>query len=80
MDLDIEPDDLDKRIDRARRRMDAARRDLMQGIDEALKVGRSPARIARYAKWSREYITQIRDGESGDTPPKRRPPRQPTTN
>ena len=29
---------------------------------------------ADQAKWSREYIAQIRDGTAGDTPPKRRPP------
>jgi hypothetical protein len=63
---DIEPDDLDKRIERARRRMDAARADLMTGIREALDLERTPTRIGRYAHWSPEYISKIRDGKTGN--------------
>lgn len=56
-----EPDELDVRIERARKRMDAARRDLMAGIHEALERGRSPARIARHSHWSPDYIKKIRE-------------------
>jgi hypothetical protein len=61
---DTEPDDLDKRIERARKRMDAARADLLAAIREALEIGRSPSRIGRYARWSRDYIAKIRDGKA----------------
>jgi hypothetical protein len=60
---DIEPDDLDRRIERARRKMDAGRADLLSAIREALERKRTPTRIGRYAHWSAVYITQIRDGE-----------------
>jgi hypothetical protein len=58
-----EPDELDRKISLARGRLDRARADLMSAIREALSVGRGPTRIARHAKWSREYIAQIRDGK-----------------
>jgi hypothetical protein len=61
---DLEPDDLDRRIERARKRMDTARSDLMGGIREALERKRSPTRIGRYAHWSPEYIKKIRDREA----------------
>ena len=59
-----EPDDLDRRIERARKKMDAGRSELMAGIDEALAIKRTPTRIGRYAHWSPEYIKKIRDRES----------------
>lgn len=59
-----EPDDLDRRIERARKKMDAGRDELMAGIRDALEIKRSPARIGRYAHWSPEYIKKIRDRES----------------
>jgi hypothetical protein len=58
---DVEPDELDKRIERARTRMDTGRAELMAGIREALAVGRTPSRIGRYAHWSRDQIVKIRD-------------------
>lgn len=61
---ELEPDDLDRRIERARKRMDSARADLMSGIHEALEQGRPFARIGRYAHWSAEYIKKIRDGRT----------------
>ena len=63
MDQPREPDDLDRKIQRARRRMDLARDDLMAAIGEALEQKRSTARIGRYAMWTPEYIRQIRDGK-----------------
>lgn len=66
MDDDKEPDDLDRRIERARQRMDAGRRDLMQAIGDALAAKRPTARIARYAHFSEQYIRKIRDGKAGD--------------
>lgn len=60
-----EPDDLDRKIDRARKRMDAGRADLLAAINEALEAKRSAIRIGRYARWSPEYIRQIRDGKVG---------------
>ena len=60
-----EPDDLDKRIERARIRMDTARADLIAGIREALADGRKPARIGRYAHWSPDQIVKIRDRKAG---------------
>lgn len=59
-----EPDELDRRIERARTRMDAARADLIAGIHEALGIGRTPTRIGRYAHWSRDQIVKIRDGKT----------------
>ncbi len=56
-----EPDELDQRIHRARKRYDAARDHLMAVIGEALAAGRGPSRIARHAGWTREYITKLRD-------------------
>ena len=61
---DTEPDDLDRRIERARKRMDAARSELMAGISEALRLGRTPARIARYSHWSAPYIKKLSGRES----------------
>lgn len=60
-----EPDDLDKRIARARNRMDSARAELLAAIHDALAEKRSPSRIGRYARWSRDYIAKIRDGKAG---------------
>lgn len=59
-----EPDELDRRIARARSRMDAARADLIALIREAAAAGRKPSRIGRHAKWSRDYIAKIRDGKA----------------
>lgn len=60
---DTEPDGLDRRIERARKRMDDARRDLMTAIGDALAAKRPTARIARYAHFSEQYIRKIRDGK-----------------
>ena len=54
-----EPDDLDRRIERARHKMDAGRSELMAAIHEALAIGRGPSRIGRYAHWSRDYVAKI---------------------
>jgi hypothetical protein len=59
-----EPDDLDRRIARARHKMDTGRGELMTAIREALAIGRAPSRIGRHAKWSRDYIVKIRDGKA----------------
>ena len=69
---DTEPDDLDRRIERARKRMDAARTELMAGISEALRLGRTPARIGRYSHGSAPYIKKIRDPEAGGESSQRR--------
>jgi hypothetical protein len=61
---DTEPDDLDRKIERARRKMDAGRADLLAFIDEALAGGRGPARIGRYAHWSEQQIRKIRDSKA----------------
>jgi hypothetical protein len=45
--------------------MDAGRSELLTLIREALSMGRGPSRIGRHAKWSRDYITKIRDGKAG---------------
>ena len=69
-----------RKIASARARYDRAYTALISTIREELAAKAITVKdAADQAKWSREYITQIRDGESGDTPPKRRPPRQPTT-
>lgn len=60
-----EPDDLDKRIERARHKMDTGRSELIAAIRDALAIGRKPSRIGRYARWSRDYITKIGDGRAG---------------
>ena len=59
-----EPDDLDRRVDRARKKMDDGRADLLAAIRDALEIKRSPSRIGRHAKWSRDYIAKIRDGKA----------------
>jgi hypothetical protein len=59
-----EPDELDVKIERARKRLDAAHADLMAAIREALGIGRGPSRIARHAGWTKEYIAKIRDGKT----------------
>lgn len=64
MDAD-EPSELDSRLERARDRYDRAYTELLAAIDEALDAGYGPSRIARYARWTREYIAQIRDGKTG---------------
>ncbi len=58
-----EPDDLDRQIERARKRMDSARADLLAAIREALAQGRSLSRVGRYAHWTTEHIRKIRDGK-----------------
>jgi hypothetical protein len=59
-----EPDDLDLKIERARKRLDTAHADLMSAIRDALGTGRGPSRIARHAGWTKEYIAKIRDGKT----------------
>jgi len=59
-----EPDELDLKIERARRRLDTAHGDLMEAIREALAADRGPSRIARHAGWTKEYIAKIRDGKT----------------
>ncbi len=59
-----EPDELDLRIERARKRLDTAHADLMAAIREALGAGRGPSRIARHAGWTKEYVAKIRDGKT----------------
>lgn len=56
-----EPDDLDREIERARRKMDAGRRELMAGIHRAAALGRSNNRIARHSHWSPDYIKKLRE-------------------
>lgn len=56
-----EPDELDRKVERARRKMDLGRAELVAAILEALAAGRGPSRIARHARWSERYIAKIRD-------------------
>jgi hypothetical protein len=64
-----EPDELDRRLARARRQYDRAHTALLDTIREALAVGRRPSRIARHTRWTREYIAKIRDGKTGSRTP-----------
>ena len=64
-----EPDDLDRRLERARRQYDRAHAGLYAVIREALAAGRRPARIGRHTGWTREYIAKIRDGKTGGRTP-----------
>lgn len=59
-----EPSEVDLKIERARTRMDRGRVDLISAIREALAAGYGVTRIGRHAKWSREFIAQIRDGKA----------------
>lgn len=59
-----EPDELDRRIDRARKKMDDGRAELLAAIRDALAIKRSPSRIGRHARWSRDYVAKIRDGKA----------------
>ena len=65
--------DRTKRIARARAAYDRAYDALVQAIREDV-TGKivTVTEAAEQAKWSREYIGQIRDGQAGDTSPKRR--------
>jgi len=56
-----EPDELDLKLQRARRKLDAGRDELLVAIRENLDAGRKPTRIARYARWSERYIAKLRD-------------------
>jgi hypothetical protein len=70
-----------RKIAGARARYDRAYTALISTIREELAAKAvTVTEASTQAKWSREYIAQIRDGEAGDTPPKRRPPRQPAAN
>lgn len=70
-----------RKIASARARYDKAYAALIDTIREELTAKTITVKdAAGQAKWSREYIAQIRDGEAGDTPPKRHPPRQPADN
>lgn len=67
-----------RKIATARARYDRAYDALISTIREELAAKAiTITGASEQAKWSREYITQIRDGTAGDTPPKRRTPRQP---
>ena len=69
-----------RKIASARARYDRAYAALISTIrDELAAKAVTVKDAAVQAQWSREYIAQIRDGESGDTPPKRRLPRKPAT-
>ena len=62
-----------RRIARARARYDRAYAALIGTIREELAAKAvTVTEAADQAKWSREYIGQIRDGKAGDDPPKRR--------
>jgi hypothetical protein len=62
-----------KRIARARAAYDRAYATLIKAIREDVTAKVVTVKeAAEQAKWSREYIGQIRDGTAGDTPPKRR--------
>jgi hypothetical protein len=67
--------DRTRRIARARAAYDRAYAALVQAIREDV-TGKvvTVTEAANQAKWSREYIGQIRDGTAGDKPPKRRRP------
>lgn len=64
-----------RKIANARARYDKAYAALVSAIREELAVKAVTVKdAADQAKWSREYIAQIRDGTAGDAPPKRRTP------
>ena len=63
-----------KRIARARTAYDRTYAALVAAIREDVPQVVSVSEAARQAKWSREYIGQIRDGEAGEAPPKHRRP------
>jgi hypothetical protein len=68
-----EPDDLDREIERLRDQLDAAHAALIAAIRRGLGQGRRPARIARHARWTPEYIAHIRDGKAGNGLRRRQP-------
>lgn len=61
-----QPDDRDFALEEARKKHDAAYDALLSLVRESLAAGRGPARIARHAGWTREYIAHIRDGKAGN--------------
>lgn len=78
MMIGMEPAERLARIARARARYDRARDELMREISdgfadaEALPEGRKrelgPSAIGRAAKFTREYVSQLRDARSQGTP------------
>lgn len=64
-----------KRIARRRTQYDRAYAALVAAIREDIAAGVvGITEAARQARWSREYIGQIRDGTAGEAPPKHRRP------
>jgi hypothetical protein len=63
-----------RRIARARAKYDEWYERLVAAIREETGVNVTTA--ADRARFSREYISQIRDRTAGNTPPKHRPPRR----
>lgn len=64
-----------RKIAQARARYDKAYTALVSTIrEEVTTKAVTITDAATQAKWSREYIAQIRDGTAGDAPPKRRTP------
>lgn len=64
-----------RQVRRARAQYDTAYSRLISTIRDVLADGATVTEVAREAKWSREYIGQIRAGTAGDAPPKRRAPK-----
>lgn len=62
-----EPDELDLKLQRARRKLDAGRDELLAAIRENFEAGRKPTRIARHARWSERYIAKLRDSGTIDS-------------
>lgn len=64
MDIN-EPNELDRRLARARDSYDRAYTELLATVREALQAGYGPSRVARHTRWTREYIAKIRDDRTG---------------
>jgi hypothetical protein len=60
------------RVTRARANYDEAYATLISEIREVIAEGAPVTDVALAADWSRQYVTDIRDGKAGDAPPRRR--------
>jgi hypothetical protein len=61
-----------RRSARARAQYDRAYADLIESIKADLADGVQVKDVAEAVRWSRQYVTDVRDGKAGDAPPRMR--------
>lgn len=61
-----------RRSARARAQYDKAYGDLIEAIRADLHDGAQVKDVAEAVRWSRQYVTDVRDEKAGDAPPRMR--------